>query len=42
MGERCKHVLAVRDNELDVRHDGTRTHRRLPRDGHMWKCPGIL
>ncbi len=41
MGERHKHVLAVGDNKLDVRHDATTTHRqRLPREGHMQECPG--
>ena len=41
MGERHEHVLAVRDNELDVRHDTTMMHRwRLLREGHVWECPG--
>jgi hypothetical protein len=42
MGERCKRVLAIGDDELDVRHDRTTTHRRLPRDGHVWECLDIL
>ena len=39
--ERRKHVLAVGDDELDVRHNTMMTHRwRLPREGHVQECPG--
>ena len=41
MGERHKCMLAVGDDELDVRHDAIMTHCwRLLREGHMWECPG--
>jgi hypothetical protein len=39
MGERRKHVLTVRDDELDVRHNRMMMHQRLLREGHMWECP---
>jgi hypothetical protein len=39
MGERHKHMLAVGDDELDVRYDGTMTSWRLLREGYVWKCP---
>jgi hypothetical protein len=42
-GERRKHVLAVGDDELDVRHDAMTTRRRrLPREGHVRECPRVL
>ena len=41
MGERRKHMLAVGDNKLNVRHDTMMTCRwRLLREGHVWECPG--
>ena len=32
-------MLAVGDDELNVRHNGMTTHQRLPREGHVWECP---
>ena len=41
MGERHKHMLAVGDDKLDVRHNAMMMCWRLLREGHMWECPGI-